>query len=111
MDRGLPFFELSGAGRNPASCARRFVPLVVAYGLWRAQRWSWYGTLVVSVMLVTWIIVEIVIIGYQPQPPLQLIYGVLGCVILLLAFSPSVRAHVAGSRGITQRSLGEHHPS
>jgi uncharacterized BrkB/YihY/UPF0761 family membrane protein len=65
------------------------VPLAVAYGLWRGGRWSWYGALAVGVMLVAWIVVEIAIVGYQPQPPLQLIYGVLGCVILLLVFTPA----------------------
>jgi hypothetical protein len=27
-------------------------------------------------------------IGYQPEPPLQLIYGILGIVILFLALLP-----------------------
>jgi hypothetical protein len=30
-------------------------------------------------------------IGYQPEPPLQLIYGILGIVILFLGLLPSTK--------------------
>lgn len=69
------------------------VPLADLYGLWARRYWGWLGALLIGFALLIWIGVEILIIGYQPQPPLQLIYGVLGVVIIILALLPSVRAH------------------
>lgn len=68
-------------------------PLADLYGLWTRQYWGWLGALLVGLALLIWIGVEILIIGYQPQPPLQLIYGVLGVVIVILALLPSARAY------------------
>lgn len=68
------------------------VPLIVLYGLWKRQYWGWLGALLVGVALIIWIGVEILIIGYQPQPPLQLIYGILGIIIVVLALLPGVRS-------------------
>ena len=59
-------------------------PLIVTAGLWKRKYWGWLGSLLLGVALLIWIIVEIIIIGYQPNPPLQLIYGILGVVILLM---------------------------
>ncbi len=36
-----------------------------------------------------WILVEVMIIGYQTEPPLQLIYALLGMFIIILALIPS----------------------
>jgi hypothetical protein len=68
-------------------------PLIVLYGLWMGRSWSWFTALLVGLALIVWIVVEIIIIGYQPQPPLQLIYGILGVIILVLVFSPSVKRY------------------
>ncbi len=59
-------------------------PVFVAYGLWGKQRWSRMGTLAVGLALIVWIGVEIAMIGYQSEPPLQAIYGVVGILILLI---------------------------
>lgn len=59
-------------------------PLIVTAGLWKRKYWGWIGSLLLGVALLIWIIVEIIIIGYQPNPPLQLIYGILGIVILVM---------------------------
>lgn len=59
-------------------------PLIVLYGLWNLQGWSITGALLVGVFLIIWILVEITMVGYISQPPLQLIYGIIGVVILLL---------------------------
>lgn len=59
-------------------------PLIVSAGLWKRKYWGWFGSLLLGVALLIWIIVEIIIIGYQPNPPLQLIYGILGVLILLM---------------------------
>jgi 4-hydroxybenzoate polyprenyltransferase len=66
-------------------------PLVVAWALWRGRSWAWYGSLVVGTGLAIWIVVEMVLIGYQPTPPLQAFYGLLSLVILSLSAAPSVR--------------------
>jgi hypothetical protein len=69
-------------------------PLVVLYGMRVHHSMSWSGAFIVSIALIIWIIVEILVIGYQPQPPLQLIYGVLGLIILFLVLLPSVREYL-----------------
>ena len=61
------------------------VPLVVYYGFWKEKSWADVGSLFVGVALVIWIGVEIAMIGYQPNPPLQLIYGIIG--VLITVFS------------------------
>jgi hypothetical protein len=66
-------------------------PLVVLYALWRQLMWTWAGGLFVSIALIVWIGVEILIIGYQPQPPLQLIYGSVGLLLLIFLFLPSTQ--------------------
>ena len=68
-------------------------PLVVLYGLWLKLRWALFAAFTVGVALIIWIGVEILIIGYHPQPPLQLIYGLVGLFILIFVFLPSVRLY------------------
>ena len=67
------------------------VPLIVAYGLWGGRSWAWVGSAFVGVTLVGWLLVEIAVIGYHSDPPLQLVYGVLAGLILGLLALPSVR--------------------
>lgn len=67
------------------------VPMAVLYGLWRRRYWGWLGALFVGVALIIWIVVEVMIVGYIAQPPLQLIYGLLGGIVLFLALLPGVR--------------------
>lgn len=66
-------------------------PIVVAWGAWTRKPWSWPGSLLVGAALVVWIVVEILIIGYHAEPPLQAVYGVLGLCMLALAALPRVR--------------------
>lgn len=73
-------------------------PLVAVYGAWARRLWAWPAALLVGVALLVWIAVEIGVIGYQPRPPLQLIYGLLGGVILTLALTRSARAHLRVAR-------------
>lgn len=68
-------------------------PLAVLFGLWIGRSWSWFAALLVGLALIVWILVEILIIGYQPEPPLQLIYGIVGVIILVLVLLPSVKKH------------------
>ena len=59
-------------------------PLIALYGLWVKSAWSRVASVLVGLALIIWITVEILIIGYHPTPPLQLIYGLLGIAILVL---------------------------
>ncbi len=66
-------------------------PLVVTAGLWQSKYWGWLGSILLGIALLIWIFVEIIIVGYQSEPPLQLIYGTLGIVILFLTLLPSTK--------------------
>jgi hypothetical protein len=74
---GLVLLTLLGVG-----------PLLVALGLLRGRTWAWPASLGVGAMLLVWLAVQILVVGYQPEPPLQLIYGMVGMVILALASFP-----------------------
>lgn len=69
-------------------------PLIVFYGILKKTKWSWFAAFVLGAALIIWIVFEIIIIGYQAKPPLQLIYGLVGIIILVLVFLPSVRKYL-----------------
>ncbi len=64
-------------------------PIIVFYGLWKRLNWAWTGALIVSAALIIWISVEIWMLGYYSEPPLQLIYGLLGVILLILTLLSS----------------------
>ena len=66
-------------------------PLVVCYSLWKRRAWSLTGSFLLSIALLIWIGVEIVMVGYHSEPPLQLIYGLTGIALLILSQMPSVK--------------------
>ena len=41
--------------------------------------------------LVAWIYVEIRVVGYQPRPPVQVIYGLIGVALVAVTLHPGVR--------------------
>lgn len=82
------------------------VPLGVLYGLWTRKGWAWLGARLVAAALLVWIGVEVVVIGYQPEPPLQLIYGLLGVVLLVGSLAPSVRWYCGGAPSPWDASAG-----
>lgn len=65
-------------------------PCVVAIALWNRRRWARMAGLFVGGALVLWIGVQIALIGYRAEPPLQIVYGVIGVTIAGLATLPSV---------------------
>jgi hypothetical protein len=69
-------------------------PLLVAHGVWRRHPGSWAASVMVGVVLLLWIGIEIGVVGYQADPPLQLIYALLAFVILGAAALPGVRRHL-----------------
>lgn len=68
-------------------------PLIVVYHFWKRDRQAWFGSVIVGSALVIWIIVEILMIGYQSGPPLQLIYGLVGIFILIISYTPSIKRY------------------
>ena len=64
------------------------LPLVAAAGLWVRRSWAWYVAFAVGCGLMIWILVEITIIPYDP---LQIVFGVIGALIVLVSLTASVR--------------------
>ena len=61
-------------------------PLLAAYGVLTQRRWAWLASFFVGVALVIWIGVEILVVGFHLDPPLQPLFGFVGFAIALLAF-------------------------
>jgi hypothetical protein len=71
---GLILFSVIGLG-----------PLVAARLAWLRHPLAPTAAFIVGAGLLIWVAVEIAIIGYSNEPPLQAIYGLLGVAILLIA--------------------------
>jgi hypothetical protein len=83
------------------------LPVLIIYGLWKLPRWSWTDALnrwtgqnwawtaaaATGVILIAWIIVEVYYIGSPEGFPrfLQVVFALLGAVILALTLLPRVR--------------------
>lgn len=61
-------------------------PIASFGGLWKQKRWAISGSLITGIALMIWIAVEIYLIGYHSNPPLQLIYGTIGVLITLFSW-------------------------
>lgn len=66
-------------------------PLLVALAVWVRFPGAWYGALAVSCALLVWIGVQVWMVGYHADPPLQLVYGILGGALLMLSLQSGVR--------------------
>jgi hypothetical protein len=71
---GLILFGVLGLG-----------PLIAARLTWLHHPLAPVAAFVVGAGLLIWVAVEVAIIGYSNEPPLQAIYGILGVAILLVA--------------------------
>lgn len=76
------------------------LPLAVVGLVVRRSPWAWSASLMVGLVLLAWLYVEILVIGYQPRPPLQVIYGLLGVALVTLTLHPAVR------QGLRERDQG-----
>ncbi len=66
------------------------LPLIVLAALMLRRAWSWYGAFTVGCALIIWLIVEYLIIGFAG---LQVAFGIVAVLILLVALVPSVRRY------------------
>jgi hypothetical protein len=73
---GLVLFTVLGLG-----------PLAVAWLAWRRHPWAPPLTVGVGVALLVWMAVEIVVVGYASEPPLQPIYLGLGVILGLVGLA------------------------
>jgi hypothetical protein len=71
---GLILFSVIGLG-----------PVIAARLAWMHHPLAPVAAFVVGAGLLVWVAVEVAIIGYSNEPPLQAIYGILGVAILLVA--------------------------
>lgn len=63
-------------------------PAIIFFGLLRRKKWAWTGAKFIGPALLAWLGVEIAMIGYHSEPPLQMIYGVVGVALVMLTLSP-----------------------
>lgn len=70
------------------------LPLVATYGLWIGQQTSWIATVGLSVLLILLICFQIVLWGAPIL--IQIIYLVLGVIMLVVSFLPSVKGYFRG---------------
>ncbi len=69
-------------------------PAIVFVGLLRQSSWAYWASLAVGAGLVIWIAVEIMVIGYHTDPPLQAIYGTVGVLMSALTLNPRLREYL-----------------
>ena len=78
----LPAFIFYSLIKKPSSKFFEF------FNLYKDVHWSWTFTLYVAIMLIIWIQIEIMIIGYAF---LQTVYGFAGIIMLIITLLPSVK--------------------
>ena len=66
-------------------------PIMLLFGYIKDRNWTRMGMIILGIALPIWIMVEIILIGYIKEPPLQLIYGLTGLIILVLALFNYIR--------------------
>ena len=57
--------------------------------IYKDQHWAWTYSLYVSIMLIIWIDVQIMLIGYGA--PIQIVYAFLGIILLVLTLMPQTK--------------------
>jgi hypothetical protein len=77
-------------------------PLVAAWLAWQRHPMAPIATFGVGAALLVWVVVEIAIIGYSNEPPLQAIYLVMGFAISIVALGWLAEVRVLRPRGSTK---------
>lgn len=85
---GLILFGVIGLG-----------PLLAALLVWLRHPLAPLATVVTGVVLLTWLAVEIAIIGYTNDPPLQPFYLLLGAAITVIGLGWQAETRAYASRG------------
>lgn len=84
------------------------LPSLAAYGLWTRRRWrwtdvvnewtgqlwGWTASVALGTILIAWIIVELILLGFLDGigGALQVVFGLVGILIVFLVMRPSVRS-------------------
>ena len=92
---GLILFGVIGLG-----------PLVAAVLTWVRHPLAPVGAFIVGAGLLVWIAVEVAIIGYSNEPPLQAVYGILGIAIVLVALRWLLGADLRRLDGVAHPTSG-----
>jgi hypothetical protein len=80
-------------------------PLIAARLTWLRHPFAPVAAFIVGVALLVWVAVEIAIIGFSNEPPLQAVYLSLGAVITLLALSWLWDVRLAGRTPTAARRI------
>jgi len=59
--------------------------------IYKDQKWAWTYSLFVSIMLIIWIDVQIMLIGYGA--PIQIVYAFVGVFLLIMTLMPCVKKY------------------
>ncbi len=70
---------------------RRPVVPLPGFTILKNQLWAWSLSLISGLGLIIWIAVQIAMIGYWKNIPIQAVYGVLGLAITGLTLLPGIR--------------------
>ena len=85
-----------------------FGPLVAARLAWLRHPLAPTAAFIVGAGLLIWVAVEIAIIGYSSEPPLQAIYGILGVAIVLVTVRWLLDVGVPRLDGMPPRRSNHH---
>lgn len=90
----VPFFAVAGL------LTKRPQKALPGFGIFDNYHWAWSLSLLSGIMLIVWIIVQIAMIGFWREYPLQAICLTEGVLISLLTLLPSIRKTYELSTGI-----------
>lgn len=79
-----------------ALLARPNWPWIEPFFRWSNHHWAWTGTMLLTLLLAIWLIVEALFIGFKW--PIQYVTAVNGLFILVFASWPSIRNYFASSK-------------
>jgi hypothetical protein len=72
---------------------RRPLKPLSGFSILKNHHWAWSLSLISGLGLMVWIGVQIAMIGYWTDMPIQAVYGILGLLITVLTLIPSVHHH------------------